>query len=108
MRLELHPDARLELQAAVDWYDSRDARAADDFDQAIRAALKEIQDHPRAWTPVIMRRAAGLGIRQLVLRRFPFTLPYVVREELVVVLAVAHVRRRPGYWLKRLESVGNR
>lgn len=30
-------------------------------------------------------------------------LPYLVREDLVVVLAVAHVRRRPGYWFKRAE-----
>jgi hypothetical protein len=37
--------------------------------------------------------------------RFPFALPYLVLEELVVVLAIAHVRRRPGYWLKRVSSL---
>jgi hypothetical protein len=35
------------------------------------------------------------------MERFPFALPYVMREDLVVVLAIAHVRRRPGYWLER-------
>lgn len=42
------------------------------------------------------------------MERFPFALPYLVLEELVVVLAVAHVRRRPGYWLQRVRPLRQR
>jgi toxin ParE1/3/4 len=38
----------------------------------------------------------------------PFALPYLVLEELVVVLAIAHVRRRPGYWLQRARPLQRR
>ncbi len=42
------------------------------------------------------------------MERFPFALPYLMLEELVVVLAVAHVRRRPGYWFQRVRSLRQR
>jgi toxin ParE1/3/4 len=45
-----------------------------------------------------------LGVRRFVMSRFPFALPYLVIEEQVVVLAVAHLRRRPGYWLRRISG----
>lgn len=40
-------------------------------------------------------------MRRFLLKRFPFALPYLVLEDLVVVLAIAHERRQPQYWLKR-------
>jgi hypothetical protein len=43
-----------------------------------------------------------LGTRRLVLRRFPFAIVYRLAGEFVLVLAIAHMRRRPGYWRGRL------
>ena len=50
------------------------------------------------WPPIARR-----SVRKWALRRYPFCLFYVVVEARAVILAVAHVRRRPGYWRSRLE-----
>jgi len=42
-----------------------------------------------------------LNVRRFLLTGFPFALAYVVDGDSVTVLAVAHLRRRPGYWLGR-------
>ncbi|MCP3142489.1 hypothetical protein [Pyxidicoccus xibeiensis] len=44
-------------------------------------------------------------IRRFLVWDFPFALPFMVLEDRIVVLAVAHLRRKPGYWLQRAESV---
>jgi toxin ParE1/3/4 len=41
------------------------------------------------------------GVRYFILQRFPYTIHYEVAASHVTVLAVAHQRRRPGYWQKR-------
>jgi hypothetical protein len=35
------------------------------------------------------------------MKRFPFVVPYMVLDERVFVLAIAHARRHPFYWLWR-------
>ncbi len=67
-----------------------------------------IAENPRVSSPWPGGRARDLKVRRFLMERFPFALPYLVLEELVVVLAVAHVRRRPGYWLQRARSLQRR
>jgi hypothetical protein len=43
-----------------------------------------------------------LGVRRLLLPRFPFAIAYLVRDDDVVVLAMAHTRRKPAYWIRRV------
>lgn len=46
----------------------------------------------------------GYPYRMRVLRRFPFVVFYVVDEAEIEVVAIAHAKRRPGYWLKRVQA----
>lgn len=101
VRLELHPEAAREVEAAVDWYEGQRAGLGAEFFAELRRSLQVIAEAPRANPPGSGGRARGVEVRRLLMDRFPFALPYLVLEELVVVLAVAHVRRRPGYWLQR-------
>ena len=39
--------------------------------------------------------------RRYILRRFPFSIIYQITAEELRILAVAHHRRRPGYWAQR-------
>jgi plasmid stabilization system protein ParE len=41
------------------------------------------------------------GYRRLNLRVFPYYLPYLVREQTLWILAVAHTKRKPLYWISR-------
>jgi len=40
------------------------------------------------------------------LKTFPIKLVYTVRDEALLLVAVFHARRRPGYWLERLNQLG--
>lgn len=101
VRIELHPEAVREVEAAVDWYEDQRAGLGAEFFAELRLSLGVIAESPRACPPWSDGQARDLEMRRLLMARFPFALPYLVLEELVVVLAVAHVRRRPGYWLQR-------
>lgn len=95
-RVSLHPEAGIELRAAIEWYRSRSFRAGDEFVRELDHAIDAILQLPTRW-----RRVFGPW-RRYVLRRFPFLIVY--RESLagIEIVAVAHGRRRPGYWRQRL------
>jgi toxin ParE1/3/4 len=66
----------------------------------VAAAVSLIAETPEVapvWLPMAQRR-----VRKWALRWYPFCLFYVVLDARLVILAVAHVRRRPGYWRSRL------
>ena len=42
------------------------------------------------------------GVHRFLLARFPFAVGYIVQADDVIVVAIAHLRRRPGYWFGRL------
>jgi hypothetical protein len=44
------------------------------------------------------------NVRRCLLNRFPYAIYYGVAEDGVVVIAVSHLRRKPDYWLERLEE----
>ncbi len=97
MTIELHPEARAELQEAVDWYADRDIEVASAFLAAVDMALREVEAHPMRF-----RMRTEFGARQRVVRRFPYSIFYEVSPDGVTfVLAVAHQRRKPGYWEAR-------
>ena len=58
-------------------------------------AIASIVEAPERWP------ALSNGRRRYVMRRFPFIVWYRIREADIPVLAIAHARRRPGYWLHR-------
>ena len=98
MRLELHPEARAELRSAALWYDERRSGLGDEFVAEAAAVLDRIADVPEShptW------QAAGPMIRKATIHRFPYLIAFENHEQHVLVLAVAHAKRRPLYWLTR-------
>jgi plasmid stabilization system protein ParE len=93
--VEFHPEALSEAEAAVAWYRERSLRAAEVLVRELERAIAAISEAPHRW-PLF-----EAGCRRFPLRRFPYLLIY--REKLlsIEVLAVAHARRRPGYWRPR-------
>ncbi|GDX83016.1 hypothetical protein LBMAG42_48270 [Deltaproteobacteria bacterium] len=90
----------MELLQERGWYRERSEQAALGFDTTVAAAVALIVETPEVapvWSPMAHRR-----VRQWPLRRYPFCLFYVVLDARLVILAVAHVRRRPGYWQSRV------
>jgi plasmid stabilization system protein ParE len=93
--LDIHPAAVKESRKAYRWYLRRSPAAASRFQVALEAALEQIMRSPDRW-PAYLH-----GTRYRLLRRFPFIVVYRQLADRLQVLAVAHGRRRPGYWKRR-------
>jgi plasmid stabilization system protein ParE len=84
--------AQKDIIDALAWYRARNGLVADAFRDQVFAAIDGIATAPLA------HPADGDGNRHRALRRFPYSIFYEVEGETITVLAVAHHRRRPGYW----------
>lgn len=93
--LEFHPLARQELEDATRWYKNRSLAAADGFMDEMFRATQSISANP-------LRHAAYMhGTRRYLLKKYPYIVVFRVTETMIRVMAVAHGRRRPGYWKNR-------
>jgi toxin ParE1/3/4 len=98
-RVRFHRAASVEAGAAVDWYNERLAGLGDEFRAELGATIERIVEGPLVWPLSAYDRRA----RWCSLSRFPYSIVYVVAEDgSVTVAAVAHARRRPGYWMRRV------
>ena len=93
--VEFHPDAVAEARAAFEWYQERNESAAGLFLTELDLAIERITETPERW-PLYLR-----GTRRFLLRRFPFAVVYRQVAETIQIVAVAHGRRKPGYWKER-------
>lgn len=87
-----HPDAVSEAERARDWYAERSLRAALAFLAELDRAIASVVEGPERWPEYLH------GTRRYVFPRFPFALVYRVVDSIVEIVAIAHGRRRPGYW----------
>jgi plasmid stabilization system protein ParE len=91
-----HRLALREYQDACQWYARRSPQAAQRFIDAVSRAVQAIAAAPSQW-PVY--RGPYRWVRT---QRFPYLLYYRILDPArVLLVAVAHTRRRPGYWLRR-------
>ena len=96
-RLRVGPEAEAEAGAAALWYEAKRAGLGADFIAAIDESLERVLEAPLAHP--IWR--AGRPFRRHIVRRFPYVIFFTVSDQSVNVLAVAHSKRRPGYWVGR-------
>jgi plasmid stabilization system protein ParE len=97
LNLRIHELAVAEIDHEVDYYESRSAGLGAELEDEIDAVLETILQFPRAapqWRDRPDRRVAALD-------RFPLMLVYQIKVDEIVILALAHTSRRPGYWARR-------
>jgi hypothetical protein len=94
--LRFHAEAEQEYLTALLWYRERSPIAAINFESAFGQAVEKIREAPQRW-PIYF-----LDFRKYTLRQFPFSLVYQEFASGIVVFAVAHGRRQPGYWRDRI------
>lgn len=85
-----------EAEAAFDWYAQQSRRAAERFLDELDRAIDQITRNPAQYP------LHEFGTRRMVLRRFPFVIVFRDAPAGLEIIAVAHGRRRPGYWRDRL------
>ena len=103
MLVRFEDEADQEYREAGRWYDARVAGLGLDFLDEVDATLRHVVAFPQAGSQV-PRVSNDLPVRRLAVKRFPYHVIYLVSADAVRVLAVAHDRRRPGYWRDRLRS----
>ncbi len=97
MNLRFHADASAELDAAAVWYEQEEPGLGTAFLAELSLAAVAIAEAPLTW-PVVSKRRQ---IRRFLLTRFPFAVLFLVLSDSVVVLAIAHTKRKPFYWRAR-------
>jgi plasmid stabilization system protein ParE len=93
--IDFLPGARLDFDASFDWYSERSATAAERFANAVDSALTRIASQPDLFAAIDARH------RECLVRRFPFRIVYRVELERILIVAIAHAKRRPNYWRAR-------
>jgi toxin ParE1/3/4 len=92
----LHADAEAELREAIAHYEARKAGLGRGFRREIEVALGRIAADPLRFAEYRIK-----GVRECPVKRFPCALYYRELPDSIWVAAVAHQKRRPGYWSRR-------
>jgi plasmid stabilization system protein ParE len=95
VRVVFRTAAEQELKEAYDWYEGREKGLGFEFLQAVEGCVQTIRRHPEIFPE------ANKNIRQGVLRRFPYSIFYLVEDAEIVVISVFHSSRDPSIWQRR-------
>jgi len=95
-------EAREEAEAAAQRYENQQQGLGERFLEFLARALEHVEEQPQLF-PLLETLKTRREVRRSILRRFPYMVVYEIRPQETLVLAVAHVRRRPNYWRRRLQ-----
>lgn len=94
--VRVHPEAESESDGAFEWYWVQSEPAALGFDAELRNAYNILRESPRICSPYLY------GTRRAMLDRYPFFVVFREMPKEIQIVAVAHAKRRPGYWKRRV------
>lgn len=97
MKILTSSPAARELREAVQWYETRQPGLGAQFLDAVDSAFSRISAHPEIGTVI---SEAG-HTRRVLVTAFPYQVVYYLTPDEIIIVAIAHLRRRPGYWMQR-------
>ncbi len=100
-RVILFRDATRELEEAARWYEKRERGLGQDLVTRVKIKLTRIAEAPHLYQQWRQDRP----YRRATVSRFPYVIYYVAEAETVYVYAIAHAKRKPGYWIGRRRDV---
>lgn len=93
--LEFDPAARAEYREVVAWYQARSPGASARFEAEVQRLMGVIAAYPMMFPNLNnVNRFAKL-------HHFPYSLIYAIEPDHIMIIAVSHASRKPGYWLDR-------
>lgn len=93
--IQFHPEADQELFYAYSWYNEKATGLGSEFISEFERALFLIQQSPKTWP------TDEYGARKFLLHRFPYAIVYDIMDNVVIIIAIMHLKRKPGYWKNR-------
>ena len=98
MKIRFLTMAETEVDNAVSWYQEQTEDQSLNFLNELDRAVQVIKAFPHLAAEI------EPDIRRFVLHRFPYSLIYGIEKDAIVVIAVAHDHREPGYWSDRVSD----
>jgi hypothetical protein len=95
MRHEFAQAARDEFLNSIDYYELQQPGLGFMFSEQVNAAIERILEFPEGWTPL------DSTFHRCLIKQFPYALIYTVADQVVIVVAVMNLHRKPGYWRNR-------
>lgn len=96
MSYEFHPEALEEYEEAALYYAERDPGFGLRFIEAVEQTIQRILEAPNRW------RVIDEDVRRCLTRVFPYAVLYTVEADFILIVAVMHCSREPGYWKQRV------
>lgn len=96
MKHEFHPEAELEFEKAIQYYKQRGNNLGRRFADEVRATIIKILATPDRW------RILQGEVRRCFVRIFPYAVLYKLEDDRVLIVAIVHNKREPGYWHERV------
>ena len=90
--------AETEVDNAVSWYQEQTEDQSLNFLIELDRAVQVVRTYP------LLAAEIEPDIRRFLLHRFPYSLIYGIEADTIVVIAVAHDHREPGYWSDRVSD----
>ena len=97
MKIVILDVARLEFNEAKEFYEIEQTGLGAKFENEIKNGILRIRQYPQAWPP------ESKETRRYLVRKFPYKIIYSLQENNIVVLAFAHLHRKPNYWVDRIK-----
>lgn len=105
MTLHMLREAEHETELAVLWYEEQKQGLGEELVTELERIYGRIEENPRIFSRVSVPTEESRDVRRAIVSRFPYKVIFeVVDSETIVVVAVAHQRRKPNYWIERLSN----
>lgn len=96
MIYRFHPEAESEFNDSITYYDSQKEDLGMEFTEEVDSTIQRILQYPFAWTKITR------ACRRCLTKRFPFGVIYSIKEDIIYIIAIMPLSRKPGYWENRL------
>lgn len=87
--------AKQDISEAFEWYKSKNIEIAEKFEQQTLKAIEEIEDNP------FKVQIRYLQVRVAFLDRFPYGIHFIVKDDIITVVAVFHTAQNPERWINK-------
>ena len=94
----IHEGAEEDLNAAAQFYESREPDLGQQFLDELSQTFQHLIRNPYSYMIIFD------DYRRCLMNRFPYGVVYRIAEQQLLIFAVAHVRRRPGFWIDRAQT----
>jgi plasmid stabilization system protein ParE len=87
-----HPEATAEMFEAANFYEDQHHNLGRRFARAVEEAVARVRANP------VLYPLVEADVRRCLVKTFPFSILFRLKRNKVLIMAVMHTSRKPGYW----------